>query len=75
MSLGIEAWWLKIRRESRLWLIENNGDAVPGDILREIALAGGEVNGSYLSDDAVDWVEAIANGENPEPPIVRDHER
>ena len=63
--MSIEVWWPKIRRESRQWLLENNGDAVRGDILDEIARAGGQVNRSYLSDEDVDWVEAVANGEGP----------
>lgn len=70
--MSIEVWWPKIRKESRQWLVENNGDAVRGDIIQEILRAGGDVSGSYLSDDAVDWVEAVANGEEPDPPIVRD---
>lgn len=70
--MSIEVWWPKIPRESRRWLMENNGDALRGDILQEIVRAGGEVNGSYLSDEAVDWVEAVANGEDPDPPIVRE---
>lgn len=70
--MSIDVWWPKIRRESRQWLMDNNGDAVRGDILEEILRAGGEVNGSYLSDEAVDWVEAVANGEDPDPPIVRE---
>lgn len=70
--MSIEVWWSKIRKESRQWLMDNNGDAVRSDILREIVRAGGEVNGSYLSDEAVDWVESVANGEDPDPPIVRD---
>lgn len=70
--MSIEVWWPKIRRESRQWLMENNGDAVRGDIRQEIVRAGGEINGSYLSDEAVDWVEAVANGEEPDPPIVRE---
>lgn len=43
--------------------MENNGDAVRPDIVDEIVRAGGAITGSYLSDDAVDWVEAVANGE------------
>lgn len=69
--MSIAVWWPKIRGESQQWLIENNGDALRGDISQEIARAGGEVNGSYLSDQAVDWVEAVANGEDPDSPIVR----
>jgi hypothetical protein len=55
--------------------VENNGDAVRDDILGEIVRAGGEIHGSYLSDEAVDWVETVANGEDPDPPIVRDATR
>ena len=65
-------WWPKIRRESRQWLVDNNGDAVSADVLRDIMRAGGTIHGSYLPDEAVDWVEAVANGEEPDPPIVRD---
>ncbi|MCC6495861.1 MAG: hypothetical protein IT193_06335, partial [Propionibacteriaceae bacterium] len=53
------------------WLVANNGDALPGDVHADIIRAGGVITGSYLSDEAVDWVEAIANGEDPDPPIVR----
>ena len=73
--MGIEVWWTKIRQESRDWLVANNGDEVRGYIVADIVRAGGAVTGSYLSDDAVDWVESIANGEDPDPPIVRDGRR
>lgn len=56
-------------RGSGCW--RTKGDALRGDILQEIVRAGGEVNGSCLSDEAVDWVEAVANGEDPAP-IVRE---
>ncbi len=68
-------WWPQLRSETQAWLIENNSDAVPADIAREIELAGGgaglvgsdddEVSGVHLSDEAVDWIEAVANGEDP----------
>ncbi len=73
--MSIEVWWPRIRRESRNWLVEHNGDAVRGDIAEEIVKVGGEITGSYLSDDAVDWVESVANGEVPDPPMVRDETR
>jgi hypothetical protein len=73
--MSIEVWWPKIRQASRDWLVANNGDAVRGDVADDIIRVGGEIAGSYLSDDAVDWVEAVANGEEPNPPIVRDHMR
>lgn len=64
--MGIEAWWPLLRRDSRKWLISNNGDALADDIAAEIMRAGGEVRGQYLPDADVDWVEALANGEAPE---------
>ncbi|MBK8460879.1 MAG: hypothetical protein WAS07_02520 [Micropruina sp.] len=70
--MSIEVWWPKIPKKSRQFLVANNGDAVPGDIVAQIVRAGGEISGSYLSDEAVDWVEAVANGEEPDPPIVPD---
>lgn len=73
--MSIQVWWPKIRQVSRDWLAANNGDAVPDDIVDEIVRAGGVMTGSYLSDEAVDWVEAVANGERPDPPIERDETR
>ncbi len=67
--MGIEAWWPMLRRDSQKWLIANNGDELRHDIATEILRAGGEVRGSYLPDADVDWVEAVANGEVPDPPI------
>ena len=69
--MSIEVWWPKIRQTSRDWLVANNGDALSREVHDDIIRAGGAVTGSYLSDDAVDWVEAVANGEEPDPPIVR----
>lgn len=69
--MSIEVWWPKIRQASRDWLVANNGDALPGNVYEDIVRAGGAVTGSYLSDDEVDWVESVANGEEPDPPIVR----
>lgn len=63
-------WWPKVRQDSRDWLVANNGDAVPGNVLDDIVRAGGVIAGSYLSDEEVDWVETVANGEDPDPPIV-----
>lgn len=71
--MSIEVWWQKISHGSRDWLVANNGDAVRDDIVAEIRRAGGDVAGAYLPDEAVDWVEAIANGEQPDPPAERHH--
>ncbi|MBC7678843.1 MAG: hypothetical protein H7233_07625 [Pseudorhodobacter sp.] len=73
--MTIEVWWPRLRTETRQWLAANNGDAVPPLIVEEIAAQGGpaavdtwwvDVDGSPgrgMPDDAVDWIEAAANGE------------
>lgn len=78
-AMSIEAWWPTLRPESRDYLIANNGDVVPPELVEEIARAGGDVTpdtwwvgengpeGFYLSDEAIDWIDEVANGETPAP--------
>ena len=68
-------WWQNLDSVAQAWLIAHNGDVVPADVVDKIAAAGGVVTsdawwmgdrgpeGIYLSDEAVDWIEATANGE------------
>ena len=35
-DMSIEAWWPKLRLESREYLIANNGDVVPAALVAEI---------------------------------------
>ncbi|MET4591597.1 hypothetical protein ABIA70_003221 [Arthrobacter sp. 754] len=79
-AMSIEQWWPKLKPATREWLMQNNGDAVPAGIVSEIADAGGNIDSSawwvgqsdgsgfYFSDQAIDWIEAVANGETPESP-------
>jgi len=67
-----------LRPETQDWLVAHNGEAVPESVVREITQAGGSATadawwfgqngptGFYLSDAAVDWIEAVANEEMPE---------
>jgi len=67
----------RLSQETRDWLIADNGDSVPAPVIEEIERAGGSPaadawwvgqtgpTGVHLSDEAVDWVEAVANGETP----------
>jgi hypothetical protein len=76
--MDIQNWWPQLTHPTREWLIANNGDAVPAEIRAEIAAAGGpdtsetwwtnqiDSEGFHFPDDAVDWVEALANDERPE---------
>ena len=78
-AMDIEQWWAQLKPSTRAWLIDNNGDAVPAEIVAEITDAGGSVeadawwvgesgpSGFYFSDEAIDWIEAVGNGETPEP--------
>ncbi|WP_028268094.1 hypothetical protein [Arthrobacter sp. MA-N2] len=78
--MSIEHWWPKLKPSTREWLIENNGDAVPAEVVAEITEADGPIasdawwagrsghSGFYFPDEAIDWIEAVANGEAPERP-------
>ncbi|MCS5718001.1 hypothetical protein N1027_07605 [Herbiconiux sp. CPCC 205763] len=75
--MGIEEWWPKLTPATREWLADNNGDAVPAEIVGEITRVAGvidsdawwfgdtDASGFFFSDAGVDWIEAAANGENP----------
>jgi hypothetical protein len=69
--MSIEEWWPRLHPATQAWLVQNNGDLLPNDVVAEITEAGGsltpEPTGFSLPDDAVDWIEAIANGEVPGP--------
>jgi hypothetical protein len=73
--MSIEQWWTKLQPSTREYLIDNNGDVVPAEVVAEIAEVGGPdstdswwadqngASGHYFPDDVIDWVEAIANDE------------
>ncbi len=76
--MDIDEWWYRLRPETQEWLIANNGDAVPEDMVAEIVQAGAVIGsdswwigepgqpGFFLSDAAIDWIEAVANEEAPQ---------
>jgi hypothetical protein len=73
--MSIEVWWPKVDPSTQQWLINNNGDVVPPNILDQImAVAGAPTadsswvgdnaaEGFFLSDEAIDWIEETANDE------------
>ncbi|SDK46146.1 hypothetical protein SAMN04487913_101307 [Arthrobacter sp. ok362] len=72
-----EQWWSKLQPATREWLIANNGAAVPERVANEVAAVGGPVAvkqageddtqpGLFYPDEILDWVEEIANNEDPE---------
>ncbi|MGR0160668.1 hypothetical protein [Paenarthrobacter nitroguajacolicus] len=76
--MSIQLWWPALPPATKQWLMDNNGAAVPGDIVTMIAEAGGPdpgdswwvteegTAGPRLPDQAIDWIEATANGETPQ---------
>lgn len=76
----MQVWWSRLPDETRDWLIGHNGEALPAWVVEQIGRAGGSVTtgawwvgengpaGLSLSDAAVDWIEAVANGETPAAP-------
>ena len=75
--MNIQQWWPKLQPSTQQWLVDNNGDVVPRGIVLEIAGAGGppardpwwdesdEAGGVVLPDEAIDWIDATANDEDP----------
>ena len=43
----------------------NNGDALPADIVGELTKAGRSASADQLGDDEIDWIETVANDEEP----------
>ncbi|MFF1881867.1 hypothetical protein ACFVVC_10415 [Pseudarthrobacter sp. NPDC058196] len=74
--MKMTTWWPLVGTETRAWLIEPNGEPLPPPVLTDImAVTGGSTDpkwwekesaeGPRLTDWAVDWIEAVANGEDP----------
>lgn len=65
-------WWPKLDPDAQRWLIAHNGEPVSTEVLDKIAAVGGsaqrdgesESDGVFLSDEAIDWIEATANDES-----------
>ncbi|WP_334173166.1 hypothetical protein [Sinomonas sp.] len=74
--MDISQWWRLIRPDTRAWLIAHNGEALAPPIIDDIlAVTGGTTDsqwwggeaqgGPLLTDEATDWIEAVANDEQP----------
>lgn len=78
--MSLETWWSAVTPETRDWLLAHNGEPLPVDVVDDITRVSGPVDhdawwvarrgpdGLELSDAAVDWVEAVANGEGAQEP-------
>ena len=81
--MDLAAIWPLLEQESRDALVAENGDTLSKAVLDDIARVNGSVpsgawwgvnegpDGSSLSDEGVDWIEAVANGEPPRSPRDR----
>jgi hypothetical protein len=77
--MRIETWWPRLTDESQNWLIDHNGEPLDASVRRDIFdvnegktdpswWTGESTDGvSELTDDAIDWIEAVANGEEQTP--------
>lgn len=74
--LRLREWWPLVDAETRGWLIEHNGEPLPPHVIADIMAvtrgttdsewwAGESADGPQLSDEAADWIEAVANDEEP----------
>jgi hypothetical protein len=63
--MNINEWWPNLRPATRDWLLENNGDTIPADVVDELTMGGRSTSTDQLADDEIDWIEAVANGEEP----------
>ena len=74
--MNLSAIWPTLTPETREWLSDHNGEALSQRVVDEIAAAnGGAVDPAWWADEAedgptfndaiVDWIEAVANGEEP----------
>ncbi|MBT2585649.1 hypothetical protein [Arthrobacter sp. ISL-95] len=74
--MDIQVWWPLLDAETRDWLIEHNGEPLPPEVVTRIMAAtggtsdsrwwaSGSADGPQLSDEAVDWIEGVANDEGP----------
>ncbi|WP_159733370.1 hypothetical protein [Arthrobacter sp. 9V] len=73
--MDIQAWWPLLDAKTRDWLVEHNGEPLPPNVAASISAVQGTPDSRYwaaespdgpqLSDEAVDWIEAVANHEDP----------
>ncbi|TFD49749.1 hypothetical protein E3T46_12910 [Cryobacterium sp. Hh11] len=76
--MNIELWWPKLTPSTRVGLLENNGDAVPPQVVAEVTRAGGSAaidsdsaeSDYYLSDEDVEWIETVTNEEEPTEGLI-----
>lgn len=74
--MNIADWWPKLGVEVQDWLVEHNGEPLDPRVKAEIEAvndgvsepgwwSGESVDGrTELTDEAVDWIDTWANGEN-----------
>lgn len=83
--MDIADLWNALGLQTREWLIEHNGEPLNPQVLDEVLAAnngatdpswwaGESTQGSsQLTDDAIDWIESVANSEVPGSISQSDH--
>jgi hypothetical protein len=69
--MNISRWWGQLDSDTQTWLIEHNGEPLSPEVekaLRDTDIddsswAEPSSDGVALADEAIDWIEAVANGE------------
>ena len=72
--MDLPTLWPRLDMQTRDWLMAHNGEPLAPAVVGALTLAnGGSTDTSWFSDDdhhvltdeAVDWIEGIANAEDP----------
>ena len=73
--MSLDEWWARLSSDVPEWLIAHNGEPLSPEVAAAITEAGGTFDSSdwavspdpsealELSDEAVDWIETVANEE------------
>ena len=74
-GVDIPTLWPRLDTQTRNWLVDHNGEPLAPAILDALIAANNgpldttlvkdDGDGPVLIDDAIDWIEAVANGEAP----------
>ena len=75
--MDIPSLWPSLTAGTRAWLIDHNGEGLSPAVVHELAAAnGGSIDSNWwaedaeepqtLTDELVDWIEAVANDEEPD---------
>ena len=62
---SLRSTWDGLDTATQMWLINHNGEPLPDEVRAVVPEGWLGVDGAVV-DAVVDWVEAVANGEDPD---------